>query len=46
MPIIVGAPRSGTTLLRFMLDAHLLTLLVLFLGIFSGNQSTFGFSCL
>jgi hypothetical protein len=22
MPIIVGAPRSGTTLLRFMLDAH------------------------
>ena len=22
MPVIVGAPRSGTTLLRFMLDAH------------------------
>jgi Sulfotransferase family len=22
MPIVVGAPRSGTTLLRFMLDAH------------------------
>ena len=22
MPIIIGAPRSGTTLLRFMLDAH------------------------
>ena len=22
MPIIVGAPRSGTTLLRFMLDSH------------------------
>src|SRR5690242_20311251 len=22
MPIIVGAPRSGTTLLRFMIDAH------------------------
>src|SRR5436190_3426382 len=22
MPIIVGSPRSGTTLLRFMLDAH------------------------
>lgn len=22
MPFIIGAPRSGTTLLRFMLDAH------------------------
>ena len=22
MPIIIGSPRSGTTLLRFMLDAH------------------------
>ena len=22
MPIIVGAPRSGTTLLRLMLDSH------------------------
>src|SRR5712691_10615366 len=22
MPIIIGCPRSGTTLLRFMLDAH------------------------
>ena len=22
MPVIVGAPGSGTTLLRFMLDAH------------------------
>jgi hypothetical protein len=22
MPIIVGSPRSGTTLLRFMLDSH------------------------
>ncbi len=22
MPIVVGSPRSGTTLLRFMLDAH------------------------
>src|SRR5262245_10657035 len=22
MPVVIGAPRSGTTLLRFMLDAH------------------------
>jgi hypothetical protein len=39
MPVILGAPRSGTTLLRFMLDAHPLLAIPPETGFFMGVKS-------